>query len=114
MIITTIILPARWRLDTETASGFDEVLHPKLGRINAQIMRQNIRHTFNYVDGFRHTERTAIGDTARRLIVVYTASTFTWAAFMSYDPVQMRIQSGREFRGIRRRISAQPSSAKVR
>ena len=48
----------------------DEILHAKLGRIHAELLRHDVHRTLDAVGRFGHAERAAIGHAARRLVGV--------------------------------------------
>ncbi len=48
----------------------DQVLHPQLGRVHAELLRQDVDHPLDHVDRLRHPQRAAIGDAPRRLVGV--------------------------------------------
>ena len=48
----------------------DEVLQPQLGRVHAELLRQNVHAALDAIGRLRDAERAAVGDAARRLVGV--------------------------------------------
>jgi hypothetical protein len=68
-VVAGVVLPARRRFVRELL-GLDEVLHPELGRILADVVGEDVDHPLDRVDGLGHPERAAVGDAAGRLVRV--------------------------------------------
>ena len=68
-VVAGVVLPARRRLVRELL-GLDEVLHPELGRVLADVVGEDVDHPLDGVDRLGHAERAAIGDAAGRLVRV--------------------------------------------
>ena len=69
VIVARIVLPTQRRLIGKLLA-LDEVLQPQLGRVHAELLRQNIHAALDGVGGFRHAQRAAIGNPARCLVGV--------------------------------------------
>ena len=67
MIVAAVILPTQGGLIGELLF-FDEVDPAQFGGVHVQLNRQNLDHPLDEVDGLCHAERTAVTDTARRLV----------------------------------------------
>ena len=68
-VVARVVLPAGRGLVRELL-GLDEVLHPELGRVLADVVGQDVDHPLDGVDGLGHAERAAVGDAAGRLVGV--------------------------------------------
>ena len=68
-VVARVVRPAGRRLVRELL-GLDEVLHPELGRILADVVGQDVDHPLDGVDRLGHPERAAVGDAAGRLVGV--------------------------------------------
>ena len=68
-VVARVVLPAGRRLVRELVLA-DEVLHPQLGRVLADVVGEDVDHPLDGVDGLGHPERAAIGDAAGRLVGV--------------------------------------------
>ena len=68
-VVARVVLPAGRRLVRELL-GLDEVLHPELGRVLADLVGEDVDHPLDRVDGLGHPERAAVGDAAGRLVRV--------------------------------------------
>ena len=69
VIVAGVVFPAERRLIGELLAA-DEVLHAQLGRIHAELLRQDVHGALDAVGGLGDAERAAIGDAARRLVGV--------------------------------------------
>ena len=68
-VVARVVRPAGRRLVRELL-GLDEVLHPELGRVLADLVGQDVDHALDRVDRLGHPERAAVGDAAGRLVGV--------------------------------------------
>ena len=68
-IVAGVVIPAGGRVVRELLR-LDEVLHPQLGRVLADVVGEDVDHPLDRVDGFRDPERAAVGDAAGRLVGV--------------------------------------------
>ena len=68
-VVARVVRPAGRGLVRELL-GLDEVLHPELGRILADLVGQDVDHPLDGVDRLGHPERAAVGDAAGRLVGV--------------------------------------------
>ncbi len=68
-IVARVVLPAGRRLVRELL-GLDEVLHPELRRVLADLVGQHVDDALDGMDRLGHPERAAIGDAAGRLVGV--------------------------------------------
>ena len=68
-VVPGVVRPAGRRLVRELL-GLDEVLHPELGRVLADVVGEDVDHPLDGVDRLGHPERAAIGDAAGRLVGV--------------------------------------------
>ena len=68
-VVARVVLPAGRRLVRELV-GLDEVLHPELGRVLADVVGEDVDHPLDGVDRLGHPERAAVGDAAGRLVRV--------------------------------------------
>ena len=68
-VVARVVLPAGRRLVRELL-GLDEVLHPQLGRVLADLVGEDVDDPLDGVDRLGHAERAAIGDAAGRLVGV--------------------------------------------
>ena len=68
-VVARVVRPAGRRLVWELL-GLDEVLHPELGRVLADLVGQDVDHALDRVDRLGHPERAAVGDAAGRLVGV--------------------------------------------
>ena len=64
-----VVRPAGRRLVRELV-GLDEVLHPELRRVLADLVGEDVDHPLDGVDRLGHPERAAVGDAAGRLVRV--------------------------------------------
>ena len=69
VIVAGVVLPAERRLVGKLLAP-DEVLQAQLGRVHAELLRQNIHAALDGVGGFGDPQRAAVGHTARRLVGV--------------------------------------------
>ena len=83
--------------------GLDEVLHPELGRVLADLVGEHVDHPLDRMDGFGHPERAAIGDPAWRLVRVDAVDLDERVVEVvrAGDHVE---QPGRELRRVRRGV----------
>ena len=70
LVVAAVVLPAEHRLVRELVRR-DEVLHPQLGGIHLELLRQHVDHALDRVHGFGDAERAAVRDPARRLVRVH-------------------------------------------
>ena len=84
-VVAGVVLPAGRRLVRELL-GLDEVLHPELGRVLADVVGEDVDHPLDRVDGLGHPERAAVGDAAGRLVRV-DAVDLDERVGKSYEPV---------------------------
>ncbi len=68
-VVAGVVAPAGGRVVRELLR-LDEVLHPQLGRILADVVGEDVHHPLDRVDRLGDAERAAIGDAARRLVRV--------------------------------------------
>ena len=68
-VVARVVRPAGRRLVRELV-GLDEVLHPELGRVLADLVGEDVDHPLDGVDGLGHPERAAVGDASGRLVRV--------------------------------------------
>ncbi len=68
-VVPRVVRPAGRRLVRELV-GLDEVLHPELRGVLADLVGQDVDHPLDRVDGFGHPERASIGDASGRLVGV--------------------------------------------
>ena len=68
-VVARVVRPAGRRLVRELL-GLDEVLHPQLGRVLADVVGEDVDHPLDGVDRLGHPERAAVGDAAGRLVGV--------------------------------------------
>ena len=68
-VVPRVVRPAGRRLVRELL-GLDEVLHPELRRVLADLVGEDVDHPLDGVDRLGHPERAAIGDAAGRLVRV--------------------------------------------
>ena len=68
-VVARVVRPAGRRLVRELL-GLDEVLHPELGRVLADLVGEDVDHPLDGVDRLGHPERAAVGDAAGRLVGV--------------------------------------------
>ena len=68
-VVAGVVLPAGLRRVRELV-GLDEVLHPQLGRVGAELLGEDVDHPLDEVDGLGDPERAGVGDPARRLVRV--------------------------------------------
>ena len=68
-VVARVVLPAGRRLVRELV-GLDEVVHPQLGRVLADVVGEDVDHPLDGVDRLRDPERAAVGDAAGRLVRV--------------------------------------------
>ena len=69
VIVAGIVFPAERRGVGELLA-LDEVLHPELGRVHAELLGQDVHRPLDAIGGLGDAERAAIGDAARRLVGV--------------------------------------------
>ena len=69
VIVAGIVFPAERRRVGKLLAP-DEVLHPELGRVHAELLRHDVHGALDAVGRLGHAERAAIGDAARRLVGV--------------------------------------------
>jgi Arc/MetJ family transcription regulator len=69
VIVAGIVFPAQRRVVGELLR-LDEVLQPQFRRVHAELLRQDVHRPLDAIGGFRHPERAAVGDAARRLVGV--------------------------------------------
>ena len=69
VIVAGIVFPAERRGVGELLAP-DQVLHPELGRVHAELLRHDVHGALDAVGGLGHAERAAIGDAAGRLVGV--------------------------------------------
>ncbi len=68
-VVSAVVGPAE-RGAVRERPGRDEVLHPQLGRVDSQAVREDVHHPFDRVDRLGDAERAAVGDPTRRLVRV--------------------------------------------
>ena len=68
-VVAAVVLPAGRRLVGELLR-LDEVLEAQLGRVDVQLVGQDVDHALDHVHRFGDAERAAVGDAARRLVGV--------------------------------------------
>src|SRR6185369_10854809 len=81
----------------------DEILQSKLSRVHPDLVRENVGHTLDSVNGLSHSERATIGDASRRFVSVDTVN-FDVRGFEIIRPRADMKQTGGKLRGIRCRI----------
>ena len=69
VIVAGIVFPAERRLIGELLAP-DEILHPEFGRVDAELLGEDVHRPLDAIGGFGDAERAAIGDAARRLVGV--------------------------------------------
>ena len=69
VIVAGVVFPAERRLVGKLLAP-DEVLQAQLGRIHAELLRQDVHAALDGVGGLRDPQRAAVGDAARRLVGV--------------------------------------------
>ena len=101
-VVARVVRPAG-RRGVRELLGLDEVLHPELGRVLADVVGEDVDHPLDRVDGLRHPERAAVGDAARRLVRVDAVDLDerVLEVVRAGDHVE---EAGRELRRIGRRI----------
>ena len=101
-VVARVVRPAGRRLVRELV-GLDEVLHPELGRVLADVVGEDVDHPLDGVDGLGHPERAAVGDAAGRLVRVDAVDLDerVGEVVRAGDDVE---QAGRELRRVGRRI----------
>ena len=68
-VIARVVRPAGRRLVRELLR-LDEVLHPQLGRVLADLVGEDVDHALDGMDRLGHPERAAVGHAAGRLVRV--------------------------------------------
>ena len=68
-VVARVVRPAGRRLVRELL-GLDEVLHPELRWVLADVVGEDVDHPLDRMDGLGHAERAAVGDAAGRLVRV--------------------------------------------
>jgi len=68
-VVAGVVLPAGRGLVGELILP-DEVLHPELGRVLADVVGEDVDHPLDGVSGLGDPERAAVGDASRRLVRV--------------------------------------------
>src|SRR4029079_14352060 len=68
-VVARVVLPAGRGLVRELVLA-DEVLHPQLGRVLADVVGEDVDHALDGVDRLGDAERAPVGDTAWRLVRV--------------------------------------------
>ena len=69
VIVAGIVFPAERRGVGELLA-LDQVLHPELGRVHAELLGQDVHRPLDAIGRLGDPERAAIGDAARRLVGV--------------------------------------------
>ena len=68
-VVPGVVRPAR-RGAVRELLGLDEVLHPELGRVHADVVGEDVDHPLDRVDRLGDAERAAVGNAAGRLVRV--------------------------------------------
>ena len=68
-VVTGVVLPAG-RAGVGELLGPQQVLHPQLGRVHAELAGQQVDHPLDQVDRLGDAERAGVGDPAGRLVGV--------------------------------------------
>ena len=66
-VVAGIVRPAGRGLVRELL-GLDEVLHPELRRVLADIVGEDVDHALDGMDRLRHAEGAAVGDASGRFV----------------------------------------------
>ena len=69
VIVAGIVFPAQRGLIGKLFA-LDEILHPEVDRVDAELLRHDVHRALDRVGDFGNAERAAIGDAARRFVGV--------------------------------------------
>ena len=101
-VVAAVVLPAERRVVRELVRR-DEVLHPQLGRVHLQLLRQHVGHALDGVHRLGDAERAAVGDASRRLVGV-DAVDLAEGVLDVVGAGADREEPGRELRRVRRGV----------